>query len=95
MAELELHRTEEALNRALEARESVVLICYLPFGIVRGTVRRSADISQTQIGIKQSDPVLKLHDTIVEQYSSHLPTGLHKVFYVRMKKISGYVLAEE
>ena len=73
---------------------TVTITCYTPFGIVRGILHRSKDLAQTQIAIKQADPVLKLHDAVVEHYSSHLPTGVYKVFYLRLKKVSGYVLTE-
>lgn len=95
MAELDLQRTEEALSRALEIQDSVTIICYTPFGIVRGKILRSTSPSTTQIGIKQSDPVLKVHNAVVEHYSSHLPTGIYKVFYLRLKKVSGYSLVED
>jgi hypothetical protein len=95
MAELDLLRTEEALTRALESRESATIVCYTPFGIVRGKIQRSSAASATQIGIKQADPVLRVHDAVVEHYSSHLPTGIYKVFYLRLKKVSGYSLSEE
>jgi len=94
MAELELQRADEALSRALESREAVTLICYTPFGIVKGTVNRSTDVTQSHIAIKQADHVLKLHDAVVEHYSSHLPTGIYKVFFLSLKKVSGYVLIE-
>lgn len=95
MAELDLQRTEEVFTRALESRESAIIICYTPYGIVKGRIHRSNAPSATQIGIKQSDPVLKLHDAVVEHYSSHLPTGLHKIFYLKLKKVSGFVLIED
>jgi hypothetical protein len=95
MPELELQRTEEALTKLLEVRDSATIICYTPFGIVRGKIRRSKDPSATQIGVKPSDTVLKLHNAVVEHYSSHLPTGLHKVFFLRLKEVWGYIVAEE
>ncbi len=96
MAELQLERTEEALARALDGREAVTVICYTPFGIVRGILRRASPGTGSESAFIEgrSDPVIGLHDAVVEHYSSHLPTGLYKVFYLSLKQVSGYVLVE-
>lgn len=95
MADLHLERTAELLAKALEARESVTIICYTTFGIVRGSFKHSSDstVGRTPFASAgESDLVIRLHETVVEHYSSHLPTGLYPVFYLSLKEVSGYVL---
>ncbi|MEP7271333.1 MAG: hypothetical protein ABI882_07495 [Acidobacteriota bacterium] len=105
MAELQFERSEEALARALGDRESVILICYAPFGIVRGTLHRHslvapADASAVphvkgeRSGKRRFDRVIELHDAIVEHHSSHLPTGLHKTFFLKLDRLSAFLIVD-
>lgn len=95
MINLEVERTEDALSRALDQREAVTVICYTPFGIVRGTLRRRNPELGSPGSSGQSDPVIGVHDAVVEHYSSHIPTGLYPIFFLSLRQVSGYVILKE
>ena len=96
--ELPLERLEEALAAVLDAQNPVALLCYTPFGVVRGILERRTfpgrdDPSRDHTG--ETDLVIGLRDAVIEHYWNHLPTGRYSVLHISLNQISGFAVLPE
>ena len=96
--ELPLERLEEALSAVLDAQNPVALICYTPFGVVRGILERGPlpgreDHSRDLAG--ETDLVIGLRDAVIEHYWNHLPTGRYSILHLSLNQISGFAVLRE
>ena len=88
-----LQRLSEALASVAGQRDSLALIIYAPFGIVRGeltpaNLRAAATLSG-------GGSVLELQRASVEHYSNHLPTGNYASLFINLDEVSGFVIIKE
>lgn len=81
---------EETLRSALSTRESITIVCYTSFGIVRGLLtRRASD------GAGSDDwALIALNDAVVEHYSNHIPTEKYPQLFIKSADIRGFALFE-
>jgi hypothetical protein len=84
------------LTEAVGEHDSVSVVIYAPFGIVRGEVSRA---ELTSVGDEQKAEstacVLAVDTATVEHYSNHLPTGNYARLLISLSEISGLVVVGE
>lgn len=101
MTELPLFGIKTLLAPALAAGQAAFLLCYLPFGIVRGQIvapeasPEAADADNTNTSSPEDSLMIELRDAVVEHYSNHLPTGRYPRLHLRLSDISGCVLLDD
>ena len=84
----------QCLREALTDTQSdtLALILYLPFGVVRGEISRT---TLQPPSTSEGDTLLALQKVVVEHSSNHLPTGLYDNLYVNPREVAGVVILKE
>ena len=84
------------LTEVVGERDSVGVVIYTPFGIVRGEVSR-AELNNVRDEQRResSGGVLAIDTATVEHYSNHLPTGNYPTLLISLSEISGLVVIGE
>jgi hypothetical protein len=90
MTELPLPWLEEMLG-SVAANDTVGLLCYTSFGVVRGSFTAAA----TPNASSTVGRMIELHDAVVEHYSNHLPTGKFDKLYLSLTDIAGCALIRD
>jgi hypothetical protein len=90
MTELPLPWLEEMLG-TMAANDTVGLLCYTSFGIVRGSFTPvAAPAISSTLG-----RMIELRDAVVEHYSNHLPTGRYDQLFLSLTDIAGCALIRD
>ena len=90
MTDFSLPWLEEMLG-SVAADDTVGLLCYTSFGVVRGSFTPAAtpDVS-SNVG-----RMIELRDAVVEHYSNHLPTGRYDQLFLNLNDIAGCALIRD
>jgi hypothetical protein len=84
------------LREAVGEKDSVGVVIYASFGIVRGEVSRAElSIIGDEQKAESSARVLAVDTATVEHYSNHLPTGNYARLLISLSDISGLVVVGE
>src|SRR5437762_7678964 len=88
-----LQRLSEAFASQAGQRETLSLIIYAPFGIVRGELTHTS--LRAAASLSGEGSVIELQRATVEHYSNHLPTGNYATLFINLKEVSGFVIVKE
>lgn len=90
MTETPFLRAEEASSSPARSN-SVSLVIYTPFGIVRGELP-DLDRAQAVAILTRQQGIIEILNPVVEHSSNHLPTGKYSSLHLNLARIDGFAI---